>query len=309
MKLRQEIVFWMGVLLCGILFSYIVTLVFSDQAEYISADIDSGYQVELEDGQVVDAEEFLLGALAATMPAAWELEVLKAQAVLLRTKLIKSMNGTNMVKEEETGLTVWTPVQMSQVWGNEQFSTYYKKLQQALQETRGEVLCYGDELVESLYHYASCGITRSDESGYYPYFQSVSSEADLEAEGYLKILVFSESELADLINRIDENRKVSSEGILSSIQIIQSDGSGYVIQMQIGSCLYTGLEVANALSLSSCCMSFQAYEDKIRVVGKGIGHGYGMSQWGAKKMAGKGSNYQDILLYYYSNVQLRDYYS
>lgn len=303
--MRQEIGFWVGILLCGILFPYIVTLFFSGGGNGVTTQLsDSGYTVAFDEENQLDAEEYLIGVLATQMPAAWEVEALKAQAVLLRTELYKKMGDSKTISVNETGMDYWTPAQMSQVWGNEQFAENYRKLQQAFLQTAGEILCFQGEPIEALYHYASGGTTRADSSGNYPYLQSVSSEADLEADGYFQIRIYSQAEFAGLINQIDETREVSSENIRDSIQVVSQDESGYLTQVQIGGCLYTGVEIANALSMSSCCISFQDYEDGLRVIGKGIGHGYGMSQWGAKKMAENGSDYQDILLYYFSGTEI-----
>lgn len=303
--MKQEIGFCVGVLLCGILFPYIVTLIFSGDGAVATTQLsDSGYTVTFDEENQLDAEEYLVGVLATQMPAAWELEALKAQAVLLRTKLYKTMGDSRSISVGDTGMDYWTPAQMSQVWGNEQFAENYRKLQQAFLQTAGEILCFQGEPIEALYHYASGGITRADSSGNYPYLQSVSSEADLEADGYFQIRIFSQAEFAALINQIDENREVSSENIRDSIQVVSQDESGYLRQVQIGGCQYTGVEIANALSMSSSCISFQNYEEGLRVIGKGIGHGYGMSQWGAKKMAENASSYQDILLYYFPETEI-----
>lgn len=304
MNVRQEIVCSVGILLCGILFPYIITLLFSGSTTGKLQTVDSGYTITFGESGSMDAEDYLIGALAAQMPAAWEEEALKAQAILLRTKLYRAMNGTNTLASENTGMEYWDVSQMNAVWGNDVFASNYKKLYGVLEQTRGQVLLYEGELAQVLYHYASSGMTRTDSGGTYPYFQAVESEWDLEADGYLQIQLFTETEFAERINQIDAQRQVSAQGIRESIQIINQDSSGYIVRMQIGSYAFQGVEVANALSLSSTCMIFQSYETQIRVVAKGVGHGYGMSQWGANSMAQKGESARDILLYYFPGTNV-----
>lgn len=302
MNIRQEMMCSVGILLCGILFPYIMTLLLMrDGATFVQA-VDSGYYITFGDTESMDAEDYLIGALAAQMPAAWEEEALKAQAILLRTKLYSAMNGTTTLASESTGMEYWSVSQMNTVWGSEIFSSNYKKLYRVLEQTRGLVLMYEGSLAQGLYHYASCGVTREDISGNYPYLKSVDSEWDLEAEGYLQIQLFTEEEFAQCINQIDEQRQVSAQGIRESIQMISQDSSGYILRLQIGGCEFQGVEVANALALSSTCITFQSYEARLRVIAKGVGHGYGMSQWGANKLAQKGKTAQDILLYYFPNT-------
>ncbi|MBQ2400977.1 MAG: hypothetical protein II311_03065 [Lachnospiraceae bacterium] len=88
------------------------------------------------------------------------------------------------------------------------------------------------------------------------------------------------------------------------IQIVERDGSGYVKQVQIGQKTYTGEEVQYALGLTSACYSFERLDGKIRVICKGIGHGYGFAQFGANEMAKAGRTYEELLKYYFQNVEI-----
>ena len=89
-----------------------------------------------------------------------------------------------------------------------------------------------------------------------------------------------------------------------TIQIILRDDSGYVEQLQIGTRTYTGEEVQYALGLPSAAYGFEEYEGGVRAVCQGIGHGYGMSQYGAKCKAEEGWTAEKILPYFYKNIVL-----
>ena len=90
----------------------------------------------------------------------------------------------------------------------------------------------------------------------------------------------------------------------AGIQIVERDGAGYVKQVQIGQKTYTGEEVQYALGLASPCYSFENLDGKIRVICKGIGHGYGFSQLGGNEMAKEGKTYEELLNYYFQNVEI-----
>lgn len=110
---------------------------------------------------------------------------------------------------------------------------------------------------------------------------------------------FTEQEFVQLLQAAYPDRAIPSNNLFATLQILAKDGSGYIEQMQIGGCEFQGLEIANALQMSSCCMSFEEFEGKLRVISRGIGHGYGMSQWGASRMGEEGKHWEEILKYYY----------
>ena len=90
----------------------------------------------------------------------------------------------------------------------------------------------------------------------------------------------------------------------SGIQIVERDSAGYVKHVQIGQKTYTGEEVQYALGLNSCCFSFEHLKGKIRVICKGIGHGYGFAQFGANEMEKSGSDYVGLLNHYFQNIEI-----
>jgi stage II sporulation protein D len=53
--------------------------------------------------------------------------------------------------------------------------------------------------------------------------------------------------------------------------------------------------------------SFDMSGGSVVFYGHGYGHGLGMSQWGARKMAEIGKSYEEILLFYYRETQLIKY--
>ena len=99
---------------------------------------------------------------------------------------------------------------------------------------------------------------------------------------------------------------VSEEHPLEAVAISARDGGEYALEVAIGEKTVSGEEFRNGLELPSACLYLKEVEGKIRIVTKGLGHGLGMSQYGANVLAKEGSGYRDILNYYFKNIEISD---
>lgn len=303
-----------------IMIPYVTTLAWTGQVESLGGDtggsLFSGTGNQADGGKkiisvrnnqetAVSVEEFLVHVLAAQIPADFELEALKAQAVLARTYIYSIMDGAEEITEEELDMDALSLEQMKKLWGEKEFAVIYGKMQEAVKATEGLYILYEGKYIEPLYCYASAGRTRS-KGDEYPYLKSVESAWDTQAEGYRSMPVFELREFTAKINEIPGAVSVNAEEFTdgAGIQIVERDGAGYVKQVQIGQKTYTGEEVQYALGLASPCYSFENLDGKIRVICKGIGHGYGFSQFGGNEMAKEGKTYEELLNYYFQNVEI-----
>ncbi len=129
-------------------------------------------RLQLQTGQVVTLplEEYLVGVVAAEMPAEFHPEALKAQAVAARTYTLRrlagflrpnaeqghSLSDTDLSTDPENS-QAWIPVsEMRRRWGTLSFGYYYGKIEAAVRDTAGEVVVYRGQLIDPVYH-ASCG--------------------------------------------------------------------------------------------------------------------------------------------------------
>ncbi len=166
--------------------------------------VSGGRRVYLEgQGGYVDAEEYLIGVVAVQIPMEYEMEAIKAQAIIARTWLYRQMDDGGQISISELrqnagngsgGAFSAADPEYSE---EEHFLEYYEKAKTAAAETAGQVICYDGKLIEPLFHRASAGKTRSGGAGY-PYLQSVDSSFDVEAEGYLTVLEWTPEEFAAL---------------------------------------------------------------------------------------------------------------
>lgn len=296
------------VCLMALLIPYIITLAWTGRIEEKTEIplITSGKKVILDrkSGETyLDVEEYLPGVVAKQIPADYGGEALRAQAIIARTYIYLKMAGKDEVKESELHMEYLEEKQMETMWGSESFVTYYQLVEEAVRSTAGMVMTYDGKLIEPLFHRASTGTTRvGDES--HPYLQAVDSRGDVEAEGYLTMVNWRKEDFASRINQIPDSVPVDAGQLPQSIQIIVRDEGGYVEQIQIGTKVYTGEEIQYALGLPSPAYTLEEYDGGIRAVCQGIGHGYGLSQYGAKGKAMEGWTAEDILVYFYKNIVL-----
>lgn len=251
----------------------------------------------------LDVEEFLPGVVAKQIPPDYGTEALRAQAIIARTYIYGKLAGQDEIKESNLHMEYLEEKQMEKMWGSESFVTSYQAIEEAVRSTNRMVITYDGNLIDPLFHRASTGKTRTGDE-IHPYLEGVDSKRDVEAEGYLTVLPFKKEEFVKKINQISQEDLVTVDQIPQSIQIVERDENGYVKQIQIGTRVFTGEEIQYALGLPSASYGFEEYEGGIRAVCQGIGHGYGLSQYGAKCKAEKGWKAEKILSYFYKNIVL-----
>lgn len=303
--------FWM---FCwaAVLFPYVFTLAVNGRINGIGGagsgnfkgtQEESPKRVYLEGKGFVDGEEYLVGVVARQMPADYETEALKAQAVAARTYLYRQMGDQDEIKEGELNLEGMGEEQMEKMWGSPRFLEYYEKVRGAVEATRGQVMVFQGEYIEPLFHRASAGSTRDGDEAH-PYLVSAESGGDVEMDGYLTVVQWTAGQLADMVRRMPEGEQVRAEQIPDTIQVIERDKAGYVTQIQIGSHIFDGEAVRIALELPSAAYVLEGYEGGVRAVCRGQGHGYGLSQYGAHMKAAEGMKAEEILAYYYKNIEI-----
>lgn len=257
--------------------------------------------VHRSNGSVItmDLEEYIIGVIAAEMPASFNNEALKAQSVIARTYALRSQSTGKTLTDTVSTQAYIDTGQMQAKWGSS-YNTYYNKIKSAVESTKGQYLTYNGTYIEALYHSTNNGKTESsfDVFGnYYPYLISVTSEYDKSASSYLRTTT------------IDLNTISSKLGInLTSDSIIEilsyTDGSN-IKQINIAGSTFTGRQVREALGLRSADFDIQINENTANITTRGFGHGVGMSQYGANGMANAGYGYQNILSHYYPGTTLK----
>jgi stage II sporulation protein D len=293
----------------------VATLIPSQAAENMPKTVD----IQIYDAQqnkllTMNLEEFVAHVVAAEMPASYDPEALKAQAVAARTLAAYKMDHGGCSKAE--GAVACTDhghcqayasdEDMKKKWGD-QFDQYRDKIVDAVTQTAGQVICYAGEPIEIFYHAQSAGATEQSENVFSraePYLVSVSSGEKVEP---VQVRLTAQ-EAAEKINAAYPDAKVDPDKLSSQLKVEKSNASGRVAQMQAGRVTLTGVQARWALGLRSAQFTIEFADGEVVFTTWGYGHGVGMSQAGAQAMADTGGDYIDILSHYYPGTSLEDYF-
>lgn len=262
--------------------------------------------------ELLSFDEYLLGVVAANMPAGYHMEALKAQAVIARTyalyniTLLSNKNsGRKSFTTSELGLSYIDLDALKLYWSTSDYNNYFTKLENAVYGTKGEVLVYDNALILPVFFDTGYGYTRNASEAWgldIPYLVSVPSNQDVTSTNYLKIVEYSLSELIALLEKYYTDISLTEDRLFEELTVAKRDSTDYVITMNLGTLSVNGEEFAKVLGLPSSHYYMEAYEGKVRFICNGAGHGVGLSQYGANAMAETGSDYKEILKHYYTGV-------
>ena len=248
-------------------------------------------------------EEYIKGVVAGEMPATFELEALKAQAVASRSYAMYQMTATKDKDYDVTNTTqnqvYLTDEELKTNWKDE-YNQKMNKIKTAIQETTGEYLTYNGQIVNAMFFSTSTGKTENSEEVFVsalPYLRSVDSKWDEESPAFTDTYTFDLKDFYTKLN-LPYNEKLN-------IEITEKTSTGRIKKLKINNQELNGRDIATKLSLRSNYFEIIQNENKITMNTKGFGHGVGMSQYGANGMAKEGYKYDQILKHYYQNTEIK----
>lgn len=289
---------------------------------------------------ILNLEEYLYGVVPSEMPASWPKEVLKAQAVAARSEAFKKLD-----RHKDEGFDFCAEVHCQSYKGIEQET---QRTNEAVDETRGEVMLYRGMPVDAVYSSNCGGHTQSNIFGNAQNIPYLISRADslsntslsfplspLEIEYWLKdppkgilcdtledfnasnfrwVRIYSPQELNELLN------KIADFGEITKIIVLKRQTSGHtsaikVVGINTSQILEKELNIRQALgNLRSSMFKVEIQYGPDRkpktfiFYGGGWGHGVGMCQSGAYGMAKQGRNNKDILRHYFEGIEFKKIY-
>lgn len=266
----------------------------------------------------ISIEEYLVGVVAAEMPASYETEALKAQAIAARTytaKKLAEFGGAGCDNDPSGHAAVCTSSahcqayrnaqQRSAAWGNNA-PAYEVKIRQAVAATFGQLVVYDDAPIEAVFHSTAGGATEDSENVFsepLPYLRSVQSD-EVSAPRYASTVSISREEFVKTVNSAFPSAKLKANSLQKNIKVDSRYKSGRIQTLTLGKTKLSGKQLRALFSLDSTNVSFEFDGKNIIMHIKGYGHGVGMSQTGANDMALEGANYEDILTYYYTGTKI-----
>ncbi|MCF6093245.1 stage II sporulation protein D [Microaerobacter geothermalis] len=273
------------------------------------------YRSEKKEMEEIPLEEYIRGVVAAEMPAEFELEALKAQAIAARTYILRRIVEKDFSNVPDGGLVTDTinhqvyldDRQLKDRWGFE-YEWKINKLNQVIKETEGQVITYQGKPINATFFSTSNGYTENSEdywSEKIPYLRSVPSPWDQESPKFQSQV---QMPLPVLLSKLGlTNAVIPAAAGQDWIKVKEWTEGKRIKEIRIAGKTYTGREVRERLGLNSSQFSWEIRDGNIRFTTYGYGHGVGMSQWGANGMAKEGKTAEEILLYYYKGVEIKDY--
>lgn len=266
-------------------------------------------------GQIVNMplETYLVGVVAAEMPASFHVEALKAQAVAARTftyRRIKDgglVNGAQLSSDSNVCQAYNTDAECRKKWG-EGYAANIAKVRGAVKATEDEVMVYGGELIDALYHACSGGRTEDSENVFVsalPYLRSVSSSDEVGSSHETDEVRMTRAEFAAAVNKNWPQAKLKASTLEKQVKVENRFTSGRVETVKLGGATATGRELRGALELYSAWFTLSYTKNEVVIDTRGYGHGVGMSQAGANGLAQEGETYKQILTHYYTGVSLQ----
>lgn len=257
---------------------------------------------------IVPVDDYLRSVVPEEMPVDWPAEAIKAQSVAARSFALASRG-----RHASEGYDLCTTTHCQLYTGT---AAEKSASNAAIKATRGEVLTYGGKPIEALFHTDSGGMTENSEDvwgSHVPYLRAVKDTP-------AKTMPWTKT-----ISRANLERKLAAKGhdigkvrslALSPLAIGRSakdrTASGRVKTMMVkgtkGTATLSGTTWRSLLGLKSTLFDAKLTKDAVTFTGYGSGHGLGISQWGAERMAAKGASYAEILHHYYTGTQLQQLY-
>ena len=283
----------------------------------------------------MDVEEYVLGVLPGTIPADYDEEVLKVQAMLIRTNVLKEMQEKGTNDAADLSYEYLTVEDQIALFGEHNYEKYQQRFEKAVVKTAGKVIMSENEYIMALYHEVSIEKTASAKeilAQDISYLQSVESSRDVEAKHYMNTVFHTWEELqqinqqyfvqgdsAETEENAEKQKEETGSGAEGSadgqstetiekmkVSVDESTENGYVKKVSVNGTSYTADEVLEPFGLTSTNFYVEEMEDGIRFVCLGKGNGMGVSQYGANRMALEGRKAEEIIEYYYEGVSIVD---
>ncbi len=269
----------------------------------------------------MDINDYLRGVLPSEMPPSYNMEALKAQAIVARTytyrKMLENAEGpdADVCDDFNHCQAFYNKEKIFSIWTNRGFSDevktdYWDRVNEAVVSTQNQVITYNGEYIKAFFHASSPLRTENIDQIWggikIPYLLSVDN---LEYEDYSNrnsevIVSFSDLE-QKICEKIDSNFKLSNiDNIREKIVINSYTTSGRVKDIKVGYLIISAEKLRTLFGLKSTQFELCILQQEVLFKVTGYGHGVGMSQVGASCLADSGKNYIDIIKYYYTGVEV-----
>ena len=269
-----------------------------------------------ETGEVeeVALDTYLCNVVSAEMPADYEFEALKAQAVVARTYTIYKIQNKKHenadICDDSTCCQAWVSKETRLArWEESQRESNWAKIEQCVNDTKGKIITYEGKPINAFFHANSGGTTELPVNVWggtgLPYLQVVETSGEEGYKQYGSEVILSQEELLNKLRTKYDDIQINFEDN-EDVRILEYTDSNRVKTVKFGNHEISGVEVRSLLGLKSTNFEIIKEGETIKFSVKGYGHGVGMSQTGADTMAKEGSNYEEIIKHFYVGVEIKE---
>ena len=262
----------------------------------------------------VPIDTYLVNVVSAEMPADFEIEALKAQAVVARTytiyKIQNKKHDNADICDDSACCQAWVSKEERFArWEESVRESNWQKIEQAVNDTKGKIITYEGKLINAFFHSNSGGKTEIPVNVWggtgYPYLQVVETSGEDNYTQYNSEVLLSNEELLEKlkVNYSDISIDFNNN---DDLKILEYTDSGRVKTVKFGNHNISGTETRSLLGLRSTNFEIIKENGNIKFSVKGYGHGVGMSQTGANTLAKEGKSYEDIINHFYIGVVIQD---
>ncbi len=265
-------------------------------------------KTETNEIEEISYADYIFGVVAAEMPALYEIEALKAQAVAAHTfalhrKATNSGKDYDITDDFTLDQAFITETAAREKWGDKA-EEYITKIRTAVNDTQNLALTFDGEIALSVYHAISSGKTEDCQNVWgseRPYLTAVSSIGDKLSADYISTKTATLAEIKALFPTL-----ALTDNAGDFFKNIQKTDSGTVKTVTLCGNQVTGNDLRTKLELRSACFDVSESEGVFTFTVYGYGHGVGMSQNGANYMAQQGADYKEILCHYYKGCKIEE---
>lgn len=261
----------------------------------------------------VKLDEYIACVVSAEMPVSYDIEALKAQAIVARTYTIYKITTSRKhdeadICDKSTCCQAWISKENRlKKWDEAEANDNWNKIIKAVNDTVGKIVAYEGKPINAFFHANSGGKTQVPFYVWggtgYPYLQVVETSGEENYSQYSSEAKFTKQEFIEKVKKEHKDFEIDFKD-KNCIEIKERDKSDRVLTVKIGNLNLSGVETRTLLGLRSANFTVEITENEVLFKVIGYGHGVGMSQTGADSLAKQGKNYEEIIKHFYVGVEI-----
>ena len=265
----------------------------------------------------LDLDNYLLGVVSAEMPVGYDIEALKAQAVVARTYTIyttihnKNKHENADICDNSSCCQAWISKEdRLNKWEEDKREENWRKIEEAVSSTKGKIVTYNGEPINAFFHSNSGGTTEIPINVWggsnYPYLQVIATSGEDNYSQYQSVVELTKEEVLSRLKEKHEDAEIDWK-TEEPIKILEYTESGRVRTVKVGNVNLSGVEARSIFGLKSANFETKIEGEKVIFSVKGYGHGVGLSQTGSDSLAKQGKNYEEIIKHFYKDIEITNY--